>query len=140
MKKIRVVVAEDNRNVRQGIRSILNHLPKIQVVGEAEDGREALRLVSELAPDVLLLDVQLPEISGLEVARELTRADRKTRILVVSAYDDPHYIGGMLSAGASGYLLKDEAACNLVQAVVAVAAGHKVWLSPQIAERVKSWA
>lgn len=131
-KKIKVVVAEDNEIIRLGICRLLNKSQEIEIIGQAGNGREALRLVDEVAPDVLLLDVEMPLINGIEVARRLKQKTGPTRILVLSAYDENEYIRQMLGNGASGYLLKDEAPERIVEAVKGVAQGDTGWVSPQI--------
>jgi two-component system, NarL family, response regulator DegU len=135
-----VVLAEDNDYVRSGIRNLLNKAPDIQVVGEARDGTEALRLVNELRPDILLLDVEMPRLNGIEVARKLDKASSNVRILVLSAYDDQEYIQELLSIGASGYLIKDEAPERIVEAVRGVAQGETGWVSPQVKAKLKKKA
>lgn len=137
LTKIKLVVAEDNLTVRLGICRLLDQSQEIEVVGEATNGREALQRVREIKPDILLLDVEMPELSGIEVARTLKESGSTTRILVLSAYDDQEYIRGMFVNGASGYLLKDEAPERIVDAVKKVAQGEKGWVSPQIEARVK---
>jgi DNA-binding NarL/FixJ family response regulator len=132
----RVVLAEDNKAVRKGIKRFLNKAADIQVVGEAEDGIEALQLVDKLRPDLLLLDVQMPRLNGIEVAHRLKKRKIKTRILVLSAYDDQAYIQAMLANGASGYLIKDEAPERILEAVRGVALGEAGWLSPQVKARL----
>jgi DNA-binding NarL/FixJ family response regulator len=132
----RVVLAEDNKAVRKGIKRFLNKAADIQVVGEAEDGIEALQLVDKLRPDLLLLDVQMPKLNGIEVAHRLKKRKIKTRILVLSAYDDQAYIQAMLANGASGYLIKDEAPERILEAVRGVALGEAGWLSPQVKARL----
>jgi DNA-binding NarL/FixJ family response regulator len=109
MTTIRVVLAEDHPITRAGIRNLLEKAADIDVVGEAGDGSETVRLVRELAPDVLLLDMELPGLKGVEVARQLQAARAPVRILALSAYDDKEYIRGLLSSGAAGYLTKEEA-------------------------------
>lgn len=128
----RVVIAEDNELVRKGIRRLLNKATDIDVIGEAKDGLEAMRLVDKLSPDLLLLDVEMPRLSGIEVARRLNKNRSKTRILVLSAYDDHEYIQEMLSNGASGYLIKDEAPERIIEAVRGVALGQVDWVSSQV--------
>ncbi len=125
MATTRVVLADDHAIIRSGIRSLLNKAPDIEVVGEASTGVEALRLVRELAPDVLLLDMEMPEMNGLEVARQLRAAGSPVRILALSAYDDKQYILGMLASGAAGYLLKEEAPKIIVAAVRRAAHGEQ---------------
>ena len=133
----RVVLTEDNDIVRKGIRSLLDKAKDIHVIGEAKNGIEALRLVMEMQPDILLLDVEMPLLSGIDVALQLKRGHVKTRVLVLSAYDDRQYIREMLANGASGYLLKDEASEKIVNAVQGIARGKVGWLSPGIEAKLK---
>jgi DNA-binding NarL/FixJ family response regulator len=133
----RVVIAEDNELVRTGIRRLLNRAEDIAVVGEAKDGVEAIHLVDKLSPDLLLLDVEMPRLSGIEVARRLNKSKSKTRILVLSAYDDQEYIHEMLINGASGYLIKDEAPQRIIEAVRGVSMGEAGWVSSQVKSRQK---
>jgi len=135
----RVVLAEDNESLRKGIRRLLNKAQDIEVVGEARDGIETLRLVDQFAPDVLLLDVEMPRLNGIQVAQQLRMGDKKIHILVLSAYDDQEYIQAMLANGASGYLIKDEAPERILEAVRGVAQGEKGWVSPQVASRLRKW-
>jgi len=131
------VVAEDNLIIRMGIRRLLNKSQDIEVVGEAINGMEALQLVGETRPDILLLDVEMPVMNGIEVALRLKEAQTLTRILVLSAYDDQEYIRSMLLNGASGYLLKDEAPERIIDAVKGIVHGETGWVSPQIETRLK---
>jgi DNA-binding NarL/FixJ family response regulator len=135
--KIKLVVAEDNVILRRGIRKLLNKSQEIEVVGEATNGMEALQLVREIKPDILLLDVEMPVFNGIEVAWTIKASDSITKILVLSAYDDQEYIRGMLLNGASGYLLKDEAPERIIEAVKGVAQGETGWVSPQVEARLK---
>ncbi len=133
----RVVLAEDNEIVRKGIRKLLIRAQDIEVVAEAKDGLEALRHVDELLPDILLLDVEMPLLNGIQVARKLKNLGSPTRILVLSAYDDQEYIQEMLANGASGYLIKDEAPERIIEAVRGVAQGEMGWVSPQVKAKLK---
>ena len=123
---IRVVIAEDHALVREGTRQIVASDPRIDVVGEAEDGQRALDLVSELKPDVLVLDLRLPKVTGIEVARRLQAANSTTRILVLSAYDDDDYVFAAMDAGASGYLLKTAHGGEVIDAIHAISRGDVV--------------
>ncbi len=133
---IRVVLADDHPLMRRGTRQLLEDEDGIVVVGEAADGFEALRLASELKPDVLVLDMELPGISGVEVARRLGKAEYPVPVLALSAYDDEHYIIETLKAGAAGYLTKDEAPEEIVTAVRDVARGRRGRMSHGVSEKV----
>jgi DNA-binding NarL/FixJ family response regulator len=132
MTSIRVALADDHQVVRIGVRSILEKAPDIVVVGEANNGMGALRLVSELAPDILLLDIEMPGMTGVEVARYLQASGSPVRVLALSAYDDAQYIAALLASGAAGYLTKDEAMDMIVDAVRGVARGEQGWLSARL--------
>ena len=123
---IRVVVVDDHALHRDGTRQILQAYPDLQVVGDAASGEVALALVNQLHPDVVLLDIRLPGMNGIEVARRLTRDHPEVRVLMVSAYDEDEYVRGALEAGAAGYLRKTAPGKELVQAVRAVAGGASV--------------
>ena len=111
--ELRVVIADDHTVVRQGIRGVLEDVEGLRVVGEAGDGEEALALVRELDPDVVVLDVNMPGRSGLEVAGELRDEGAATRVLILSMHDDPEYVLQAVRAGADGYVLKDVAPSEL---------------------------
>ncbi len=118
---IRIVIADDHLSVRMGIRRLLAAASDIVVVGEAGDGAQALNLVEALLPDILLLDVEMPTMDGLNVAAQLRERQSPVRVLALSAYNDRQYILGMLENGAVGYLTKDEAPAVLVDVVRRVA-------------------
>lgn len=130
-----VVIVDDHPIVRAGMRLILSTGTDINVVGEGENGADALRLVNELCPDVLALDVQLPDLNGLEVTRRLRAQGGKTAILILTIHTDHETVFGLLEAGAVGYVLKDEAPETLVSAVRAAGRGES-WFSPAVASQV----
>ena len=132
---IRVVVVDDHPIVRAGMRLVLDSVDDILVVGEGASGADALRLVSQHRPDVLVLDVNLPDLNGLEVTQQLHDRGAAMAILILTVQDDKPTIFGLLEAGASGYVLKDEALETLVSAVHAAARGDS-WLSPAVARQV----
>ncbi|MBI2954944.1 MAG: response regulator transcription factor [Chloroflexi bacterium] len=138
LPRIRVLLADDHPALRVGLRVLLEQAPDVEVVGEAGDGRAALDQVQKLRPDVAVLDCQLPEIPGTEVAAEIRRRGLATRVLALSAYRDEKYVRGMMKAGAVGYLLKDEAPKVIAAAVQAAARGES-WFSPEVAARVAAW-
>ncbi len=123
---IRVIVVDDHALHRDGTRQILQAHADMEVVGDADSGEVALALVNQLRPDVVLLDIRLPGMNGIEVSRRLTRDHPEVRVLMVSAYDEDEYVRGALEAGAAGYLRKTVPGRELVQAVRAVAGGASV--------------
>lgn len=129
-----IVLADDHRIVRQGLRALLTAESNFKVVGEADDGREALDLVRRLSPDVLVLDLMMPGLNGLEVARQLHKQSSKVGIVVLSMYDDEGFVLEALANGVSAYVLKDSNSSDLVQAVREVAAGRR-YLSPPLSDR-----
>ncbi len=135
---IRVVLADDHPITRQGLRTALEAAADITVLGEAADGEEALRLARTLTPDVLLLDVEMPRMTGVEVAERLRAAASPVRVLILSAYDDEEYVYGLLDCGVSGYLMKEEAEAHLiVEAIRGIARDDgELWISPSLATKL----
>jgi two-component system, NarL family, response regulator NreC len=129
---LRILLADDHTLVRQGLRKVLEERPEWEVVAEAGDGREAVRLAEQFKPDVCILDVAMPLLNGIEATRQIARRVPNSRILVLSMYSDEAYVAQILQAGAGGYILKDSADVDLIQAVSEVARG-KSFFSPPIA-------
>ncbi len=135
MAMIRVVLADDHAIVRKGIHDFLQAAGDIQVVAEAADGEEALARVAQYQPDVLVLDIRMPKVSGVEVARRVAAEFPQVRILVLTAYDDDPYVFALLKSGATGYILKTADSDELVRAVRTVAGGRSA-LAPEVAQKV----
>lgn len=127
MKHVRIVIADDHPVVRSGIRDMLEQAEGLDVVGEADSGPAALQQVEDKLPDVLLLDVEMPGMSGVEVAERLQNKSSPVRLLALSSYDDQEYVRGLLESGASGYLTKENAPELIIEAVRAVARGEVRW-------------
>ncbi|MBC8254732.1 MAG: response regulator transcription factor [Ardenticatenia bacterium] len=132
---VTVVIVDDHPVVRAGIRNVLDAAPGVTVVAEGASGADALRLVAQHRPDVLVLDVNLPDLNGLEVTQQLRLQGTATAILVLTVHDDDETVFGLLESGATGYALKDEALETLARAVQAAARG-KSWLSPTVTRQV----
>ena len=134
-KAIRVLLADDHTLVRAGLRGLLEGIPGVEVIGEAEDGHEAVRLSGELHPDVVLLDVGMPGLNGLDAASRLMGRDAHVRVLILSMHTSEEYVLRALRAGCAGYLLKRSAVSELEVAVRAVARGE-TYLSPTVSKQV----
>jgi DNA-binding NarL/FixJ family response regulator len=134
-KSIRVLLADDHTLVRAGLRGLLQGIDGVEVVGEAEDGHDALRLAAELHPDVVLLDIGMPGLNGLDAAGQLVKIDDRLRVLILSMHSAEEYVLRALRAGCAGYLLKRSALNELEIAVRAVARGE-TYLSPGVSKQV----
>jgi DNA-binding NarL/FixJ family response regulator len=132
MSRIRVLIADDHAIVRDGIRALLGRAEDIEVVGEAPGGREAIAQARALSPDVILMDIAMPDLGGLEAMPEIHRERPDTRVIILSQYGDPEYVKRALRSGASGYVLKKAAGADLVAAIRAVYRGGLV-LDPDVA-------
>jgi DNA-binding NarL/FixJ family response regulator len=132
---IRVVIADDHNVVRKGIRDLLSDEDDITVVGEARNGHEAVDLATALQPDVVVMDIAMPELTGVEATRQIRAQAPNVRVLVLTAYDDDPYIYSLLDAGATGYILKTAESREIVRAVRATAAGQAA-LDPAVAPRL----
>lgn len=139
MDTIRVILADDHPITRAGIKKFLDHASDIEVIAEAEDGEQAFQLTKDLIPDVLLLDMELPGMHGVEVARKLQKLNLPVYILALSSHADRQYIFGVLSNGASGYLTKEEVPQTIVDAVRGVSRGEQGWVSREVAALLAAW-
>jgi len=135
MEKIRVIIAEDHTFVREATRQLLEQEPDIEIVGEATDGAEAVALADRLNPDVAIVDISMPVMSGIEATERIKAVRPGTAVLILTQYDDDQYIFALLAAGAAGYLLKDVPSTEIVRAVRSVHAGEPV-LHPAIVKKV----
>ena len=137
MNKIKVLIADDHALFREGTRSLIEQEKDMEVSGEASDGAETVKLVKELRPHVVLMDIAMPKVNGIEATRQIKADYPATAVLILTAYDNDQYIVALLEAGAAGYLLKNVSGANLVNAIRAVHAGEAV-LHPTIAQKVFS--
>ncbi len=140
MEPIRIILAEDHLLLREGTRHILEKYTDFKIVGEAEDGEQAVELIERLQPDIALLDIRMPKLNGIDVVRRMKECCPKTRALMLTAYDDDDYILALMDAGASGYLLKTAKEKELVESVRSIYQGEAI-LHPIIAAKVaRLWA
>ena len=133
MKSIRVLLADDHKLIRAGLRLVVDQQPDLSVVGEADDGRQAVELAKSLKPNVVVMDIGMPNLNGIEAARQIGEMDPGAAVVMLSMHSDESYVLRALSAGARAYLLKDSATTDLVQAIHAVAEG-KSFFSPAVSK------
>jgi len=133
--KLRVIIADDHETVREGLKAIINAQPDMAVVGDADDGRQAVERARELLPDVAILDVSMPELNGLQATERIKQCCPQVRVLTLTRHTDDGYLQQLLKAGVSGYVLKQSPSSVLLSAVRAVAAGQ-TFLDPAITEKV----
>ena len=134
-KKSRIVIAEDHTILREGLRSLLSSSPEFEIVGEAKDGREAIGCVEKFKPDLILTDLSMPRMNGMEAIKEIKRQSPETKVLVLTVHKAEEYILATLQAGADGYLLKDSTHAELLMAVKHVLGGKR-YISPGISDKV----
>ena len=132
---IRIILADDHKITRDGLKALLENQKNMTVVGEAENGRKAVRLAMEFQPDVVVMDINMPELNGIEATRQIKAELPEAKIIALSMYSDKRYVVGMLKAGVSGYLLKNCAFDELVSAISAVVKNQN-YMSPKIADTV----
>ena len=135
MSKTKVLLVDDHTIVRQGLKALLDFQDGIEVVGEAEDGRQAIEKAKELVPDIIVIDITMPNLNGIEATRQLKKVNSEMKVLVLTVHDNEEYVHQILQAGASGYLLKESAVSDLVSAINAVKKGD-IFLSPSISKVV----
>jgi NarL family two-component system response regulator LiaR len=138
MDDIRIVLCEDHLITRQGIRRLLEDEKGLEIVGEASNGEEAIQLVTDAKPDVIIMDIAMPKLNGIDATRQIKLISPQTRILILSAYDDDEYVFALLKAGATGYLLKNVGGDELVRAIKTVNKGEPV-LNPVVAMKVVNY-
>lgn len=136
MEKISVILADDHNVVRQGLKALLSTEEDIQVVAEAENGRTAVQLAKKLLPDVIVMDIAMPVLNGLEATRQISRSVPEVKVLVLSSYSDDTYVQQLTEAGAAGYLVKQTAGTELVKAIREAQQGN-AYFSPSIAKRLR---
>jgi DNA-binding NarL/FixJ family response regulator len=133
VKPARVLIADDHEVVRLGIREMLQQCPHLEVCGEASDGREAVRISAELKPNIVIIDIGMPQLNGLEATRQIVRQNPNVKVLVLTMYESDQIVREVLAAGARGYLLKSDAGRDLIAALDAIA-GRKTFFTSKVAE------
>lgn len=135
MQKVRIIIADDHTVVRKGTRQILEGEAEFEVVGEAINGEEAVRIASELKPDIVIMDISMPLLDGIGATRKIKNQNPDTAVLILSVYDNDEFVFTLLEAGAAGYLLKDASGQDIIKAIRAICRGESV-LHPVIARKV----
>ncbi|MBI4849870.1 MAG: response regulator transcription factor [Nitrospirae bacterium] len=135
MKKIRILLVDDHKILRDGICSLLKEYQDMQVVGEAADGRTALQLVKELSPDIVIMDISMPDLNGIDATRKIVTDHPRVKVMALSMHYDKHFVSEIFKAGAAGYLLKECAFDEMAQAI-RVVMDNKTYINPQIASLV----
>jgi len=134
MNKLRIILAEDHQTIRDGLKLLVNSRSDMEVVGEADNGRTALQLAEEFSPDVVVMDISMPELNGLQATKKLKDKSPHVKVLILTRHSEPGYLQELLQAGASGYVLKQSKSEELIRAILAVAAGQ-TYLDPAVTER-----
>jgi two-component system response regulator NreC len=134
MDKLRILLAEDHETIRDGLKLLVNSQPDMEIVGEADNGRVALQLAQELLPDVVVMDVSMPELNGLQATKKLKQVCPQVKVLTLTRHTDDGYLQQLLQAGVSGYVLKQSKSAELLRAIRAVVAGQ-TYLDPAITEK-----
>ena len=135
MNKLRIILAEDHETIRDGLKLLVNSRSDMEVVGEADNGRTALQLAEEFSPDVVVIDISMPELNGLQATKKLKDKSPQVKVLILTRHSEPGYLQELLQAGASGYVLKQSKSEELIRAILTVAAGQ-TYLDPAITEKV----
>ncbi len=138
MSSINVLLAEDHVITRQGIRRLIEDEKGVKVIGEASDGEEAVQMTTDLKPDIIIMDIAMPKLNGIEATRQIKLISPRTAVLILSAYDDDEYVFALLKVGAAGYLLKNVSGDELIRAIRAVYKGEPV-LDPIVARKVMNY-
>lgn len=137
MEKLRILLAEDHETVRAGIKMLVDSQPDMTVVGEANNGDAAVRMAGEMVPDIIVMDISMPDLNGLKATKKIKRANPDLKILTLTRHTDEGYLQQLLKAGANGYVLKQSAPAELINAIRIVASGNS-YLDPALTERVMS--
>jgi DNA-binding NarL/FixJ family response regulator len=135
IKTIKVMIAEDHTIVRQGLARLLSDQPGLEVVGQAVNGRDAVEMAEKLNPDIIIMDIAMPKMNGIEASKKIRKLLPRTKILILSMYSHEHYVNELLEVGVSGYLLKDSSGHDIIKAIDD-AMKNKIFLSPAISQRV----